>query len=94
MATLDESTREALLYNNLILHEERPIEIIFDNNITEDFTVDINIPCRFKVLELPSEEETWGKSLKNLPTFTIKVVEEQRLKSGKSTQLCNHQDTG
>ena len=35
---------------------------------------------------LPPDEISWGKSLMNFPSFTIKEIEEHRLKSGKTPE--------
>ena len=59
-----------------------------DNTFPQPGAVTLN-KTRFEKQQVPtfkSNDDSWGKSLGNRPSFTIKEIEEHRLKSGKTPE--------
>ena len=69
-----------------------------DNTFPQPGAVTLN-KTRFEKQQVPtfkSNDDSWGKSLGNRPSFTIKEIEEHRLKSGKTPEsaILKTQDKG
>ena len=79
------ATEEKSISGKMLVDFDEPLEIQFTTSLDcPKFDSSTEVILKNTVNLLEPEDSSWGKSLSNLPSFTIKEVEDHRKNSGKT----------